>query len=116
MKRLALISLALGGLVLAAGFLIAGIRAPTSTDAPVQMTAATEQQGLQTVTLRVDNMTCAACPMIVRRTLEGVDGVSATAVSYRDKTAVVTFDPAKCSAERLTAATARMGYPSTVIR
>lgn len=115
MNRLALISLAFGGLVLTAGALVAGMSSPIDAQGQAQMTLSGEQEGLLTVTLSVENMYCAACPMMVRRTLEDVDGVSAAEVSYRDKTAVVIFDPAKCSAEQLTTATARLGYPSMIV-
>lgn len=65
------------------------------------------------VTLVVQNMFCAACPSIVRMSLEAVPGVAKVSVSYRDKTAVVTFDDAKVDIKALTAATTNAGYPST---
>ena len=46
----------------------------------------------KTITLAVKNMYCADCPFIVRKSLEGVPGVSKAVVSYKDKTAVVTYD------------------------
>jgi len=64
------------------------------------------------VTLAVQNMDCAACPFIVKKSLEGVPGVAGVAVSYEDKTAVVTYDDSQADVEALTAATAKAGYPS----
>ena len=46
----------------------------------------------KTITLAVKNMYCADCPFIVRKTLEAVPGVNKAVVSYKDKTAVVTYD------------------------
>jgi periplasmic mercuric ion binding protein len=46
----------------------------------------------KTITLAVKNMYCADCPFIVRKSLEAVPGVSKAVVSYKDKTAVVTYD------------------------
>ena len=51
--------------------------------------------GERTVTLAVKNMYCADCPFIVKKSLEGVPGVTKAVVSFKDKTAIVTFDDAK---------------------
>jgi mercuric ion binding protein len=37
-----------------------------------------------TITLAVNNMYCAACPSIVKSSLEAVAGVAKVAVSYKD--------------------------------
>jgi periplasmic mercuric ion binding protein len=66
----------------------------------------------RTITLAVKNMFCDACPLIVRKSLEAVPGVSKAAVSYKEKTAVVTYDDAKADVKALTAATTKAGYPS----
>ena len=68
------------------------------------------------VTLSVDNLFCATCPFIVKRTISRVSGVSAVEVSYEKRTAVVTFDDAKTDVAAITAATARVGFPSKVAR
>lgn len=73
-------------------------------------TAAAER----TVTLAVENMTCASCPLIVRKSLERIPGVSRAEVSLEDKVARVTFDDAKADLPALTAATASAGFPSRV--
>jgi mercuric ion binding protein len=68
---------------------------------------------MQTVTLSVPGMTCAACPLTVKQSLNKVKGVSQTEVSYEKKQAVVSFDDAKTNVQALTKATADAGYPST---
>ncbi len=68
--------------------------------------------GERTVTLAVENMYCAACPHTVKASLEAVPGVSKAVVSYKEKTAVVTFDDAETDVKALTAATTSAGYPS----
>jgi mercuric ion binding protein len=70
--------------------------------------------GESTVTLAVQNMYCSACPITVKSSLEAVPGVVRVAVSYADKTAVVTFDDAKTAVPALVAATTNAGYPSTL--
>jgi len=69
----------------------------------------------QTVTLAVENMTCGTCPIVVKKALEKVAGVSATAVDFDKKTATVIFDPDKVSTARLTQATTEAGFPSKLI-
>ena len=66
----------------------------------------------KTVTLAVNNMDCAACPSIVKGSLEAVPGVAKVAVSYKDKTATVIYDDAKANVNQLTSATTKAGYPS----
>ena len=70
--------------------------------------------GAKTVTLSVSGMTCAACPITVKKALSKVDGVEKAEVSYENKEAVVTYDDAKTSVEALTEATEGAGYPSEV--
>ena len=69
--------------------------------------------GEKTVTLAVKNMYCAACPHTVKASLEAVPGVTKTVVSYKDKTAVVTYDDTKVAVRALTTATTNAGYPSS---
>ncbi len=69
---------------------------------------------LQTVTLEVKNMTCAVCPITVRKALEKVSGVTDAKVDFDKKTASVSFDPDKANVAQLTKATADAGYPSSV--
>jgi periplasmic mercuric ion binding protein len=66
----------------------------------------------KTVTLAVDNMFCTACPQTVRASLEAVPGVAKVVVSFKDKTAIVSYDDSKANVEALTAATTKAGYPS----
>lgn len=78
----------------------------------VSPAVAAETAATKTVTLAVENMTCAACPITVRKALEKVPGVSKAKVDLDSKTATVTFDPAKAKVEDLTRATTEAGYPS----
>lgn len=71
---------------------------------------------MQTVTLSVPGMTCESCPITVKKALSKVDGVSKTDVSFEKRQAVVTFDDAKTSVQKLTKATENAGYPSSVKR
>jgi mercuric ion binding protein len=66
----------------------------------------------KTVTLFVQNMYCAACPHTVKASLEAVPGVTEVVVSFKEKTAVVTYDDEKSDLTALTTATTNAGYPS----
>jgi mercuric ion binding protein len=68
----------------------------------------------QTVTLSVTGMTCAACPITIKRALNKVEGVENIEVNLEKKEARITFDDAKTTVEALVEATTNAGYPSTV--
>ncbi len=95
MHRVTLVSLPLFGMLVAAGVAFA---APP-----------------QTATLAVENMTCGTCPVVVKKALERVPGVSSTTVDFDKKTATVTFDPDKATSTKLTQATTEAGFPSKLI-
>ncbi len=66
----------------------------------------------RTIVLAVNNMDCAACPSIVKGSLQAVPGVARVAVSFKDKTATIVYDDAKADVNQLTSATTKAGYPS----
>lgn len=75
-----------------------------------------EQVNMQTITLSVPGMTCATCPITVKKALESVNGVSEVKVNFKAKTATVTFNPHQASVSDLTTATLeKAGYPSTLV-
>ena len=69
----------------------------------------------QTVKLGVDNLWCVSCAYFVKQALSEVDGVKAVEMSYRRKTAIVTFDDEMTTVSVLTAATANVGFASAAI-
>src|SRR5260370_20793354 len=70
----------------------------------------------KTVTLNVSGMTCAACPITVKKALEKVAGVSKVEVRFEKKQVLVTFDDAKANTDALVKATTEAGYPSQLKR
>ncbi|MGE0854216.1 MAG: mercury resistance system periplasmic binding protein MerP [Hyphomicrobiaceae bacterium] len=83
-------------LAFAAGFLASGIAVAAE----------------RTVTLAVGNMYCASCPLTVKKALSAVPGVIKADVSYKDRSAVVTFDDQKASVQALIDAATKAGYPT----
>ena len=59
-------------------------------------------------------MTCAACPITVKKALTKVDGVSKVGIVFEKREAIVSYDDAKTNIQKLTKATEDAGYPSTV--
>ncbi len=68
----------------------------------------------RTVTLAIRGMTCATCPITVKKALTKVAGVTQVNVDFNEKEAVVTFDDARTTVAALIKATTDAGYPSTV--
>ena len=53
---------------------------------------------METITLKVDGMTCAGCVRSVKKVLEGVPGVRSVEVSLERAQATVELDPAGAAA------------------
>lgn len=70
----------------------------------------------RTATLDVKGMDCAACPVTVKLLLEHQRGVSEVKMDAARHLAVVTFDPAKASADALARAVTEAGYPTKARR
>jgi periplasmic mercuric ion binding protein len=70
----------------------------------------------RTTTLRVRNMTCALCPIIVRRAIETIPGVKEITVSTETGTATVVYNDRATNPTELAETVARAGYPSWPLR
>ncbi len=70
--------------------------------------------GEETVSFNVEKMTCATCPIAVRKAMERVDGVKEVKVDLDSKTAVVTFNASMTDATEIGAASTNVGFPATV--
>lgn len=68
----------------------------------------------RSVTMAIQNMTCAACPYIVQKSMSAVDGVEKVDVSFEDKTATVTFDDTKTTVDAIASASKNAGYPAAL--
>ena len=68
----------------------------------------------KTVTLNVAGMTCATCPIAVKKALTRMEGVTAVDVSFQKKEAIVTYDDAKVAESALLKATEDAGFSSTI--
>ena len=66
----------------------------------------------QTAVLDVQNMSCAVCPITVKKSLQKVPGVSDANVDFDKKTVTVKFDADKATTAVLVKATTDAGFPS----
>lgn len=96
---LAVLAMAGGGVALALG--------NSAQESPAASAAAQTQ-----TTFAIENMTCATCPITVRKAMEGVVGVSAVSVDFAAKTARATYDPRRTTAAAIAAASTNAGYPA----
>lgn len=110
MKRVIIIA---GG---ALGLSVAGIMSVTAFAPLAAQSSRTPAARVQTATFAIENMTCALCPVTVKRAMEGVAGVRSVQVDFDDKTATVMFDPRATNATAIAAASTNAGYPATTAR
>src|SRR3546814_14377174 len=73
--------------------------------------AATASAQRQT-TFAVENMTCATCPITVRKAMTGVAGVTAVNVDFAAKTARATYDQRRANAAHIAATSPAAGCRS----
>jgi mercuric ion binding protein len=83
-----------------------------SATAIALLTAAPAFAAERSVTLAVDNMTCAMCGPTVKKALTRVGGVGKVEVATDKGTTTVTFDDAKATVAALIVATTNAGYPA----
>ena len=65
---------------------------------------------METITLKVNGMTCQGCARSVAKVLQGLPGVSGVEVSLGNGEAQVSYEPREVSVEKLKAAVDAAGY------
>ncbi len=68
-----------------------------------------------TATFNVEKMTCATCPIAVRKAMQRVDGVKEVNVDLESNTAVVTFDASVATTSDIANASTEVGFPASVL-
>ena len=63
-----------------------------------------------TSTFHVTGMTCGGCEVGVKRAVAKLDGVEDVTASYKQGSAVVTYDPARLKPASIVAAIEKLGY------
>jgi mercuric ion binding protein len=104
-------------LIFAVGLMAIGVSGLTpiaSAPSPVLLSVAQAAETEQTAIFDVPGMTCALCPVTVKKAMEGVEGVRQVDVDFDARTATVVFDPSMTTVEAIAAASANAGYPAAV--
>ncbi len=68
----------------------------------------------RTATFDVEKMTCATCPITVRKAMLRVDGVKEVNVDLDSKTAVVTYDAELATPVEIGRASTDVGFPTSL--
>lgn len=88
------------------------VSAPVATAVAHDSHQAADKQDTKTVTFTIEKMTCATCPITVRKAMEKIDGVLSVTTDYESRTAKVVFDPAKAKLDMIAKASTDAGYPA----
>lgn len=70
----------------------------------------------QTITLAIEHMTCAVCPVTVAKAIERVEGVTQVTVDFATKRAVVRYDDDKATWQTIAGASTNAGYPASLLK
>lgn len=62
------------------------------------------------VTIPIEGMSCMSCVGRIKKTLSALEGVNEVKVSLQERNAVIKYDPAKITAEKLQKSINDMGY------
>ena len=63
----------------------------------------------------VENMTCATCPITVKKAMSRVDGVEEIAIDFETKIARVSYDPMRAKPQNIVDASTGVGFPATIV-
>ena len=66
----------------------------------------------RTARFEVDRMTCAMCPITVRKAMQQVTGVRSVTVDLDTKTATVVYEASAATPAQIAAASRDAGYPA----
>jgi copper chaperone CopZ len=85
-------------------------------DAKSEARPAVSESKMKEVLIDVEGMTCGSCATAVRLALDGVEGVASAEVSYENKKAKVSYDPAVAHPDQMKAAIDKTGFKATGAR
>ena len=71
-------------------------------------------RSMDTATFEVEKMTCATCPITVRKAIQRVEGVSEVHVDFESKSATVTYDSSTTTAQEIADASSNVGFPARI--
>lgn len=106
MKKILLIAAIVGASALGGAAAVAQSSGDSSTRVSAEASEANAK-------FSIENMTCATCPISVKKAMERVNGVKSVEIDYPTKVATVTYDPGVTTPADIAAASTNVGYPAT---
>ena len=94
---------------------VAEARTPVSPGSVGEKSSVASLPAIETVTFKIQGMTCGGCVFAVRKVLTRLSGVSKADVSYDDSRATVSYDPKVVTVRQMIAAIKTLGYDATVV-
>jgi copper chaperone CopZ len=70
----------------------------------------------KTVQLKITGMDCAMCTNAIHKKLSQTNGIIKDGISYENGSAVITYDPAKITIEKIIKVIEEAGYKATVLK
>lgn len=70
----------------------------------------------KTVQLKITGIDCAMCSNAIHRRLSKTDGIIKDGISYENGSAIITYDPAKITVEKIIKVIEQTGYKATVVK
>lgn len=70
---------------------------------------------LKKVSLSVEGMICGGCPAVVKKALEGLDGIKEVTVSFKQKRADVLYDAKKVTIQDMISTVDRIGFKAKMM-
>jgi len=90
-----------------------GLNLYTYSGKSSEITKTTVIADSKTIVIPVEGMTCLTCEITVRSAIKKVEGVISASASAKEKSAKVTYDPAKTNIEQLVEAINKTGYKAS---
>lgn len=70
----------------------------------------------KTVQLKITGMDCAMCTNAIHKRLSQTDGIIKDGISYENGSAIITYDPAKITVEKIIKVIEATGYKAIVVK
>ncbi|MDE3183174.1 MAG: heavy-metal-associated domain-containing protein [Bacteroidota bacterium] len=93
-----------------------GTCSATTTNRTVLSSRFNNNDNPKTVQLKITGMDCAMCTNAVHRRLSQTDGIIKDDISYENGSAIITYDPAKITVEKIIKVIEAIGYKATVVK
>jgi mercuric ion binding protein len=104
----------LSGITLFVLIAIVGVKIIPTAQAEKALSQAVEVAET-TAIFSIEKMTCAICPITVRKAMSNVEGVGSVKVNFSKKEATVIFDKSVTTIKAIGSASTNAGYPASII-